>query len=200
MAETKSHSRRPQSKAFLRINLDNAYAQLGVSPLAPTADISTLINKQLAQARRNILAKATRAADDPDEREQLRLQKIDGQIGDAKRRKVYDEANPQNILLTVQPSASERAWARYSKAGLMTEWLREEYDSAAGARAEPPFLPTPNCLRLWAPAGIDDRILDFLADFTVAAPAGDAPLPPGATAGVKSRLTIQDLEQVLEKE
>jgi len=200
MAGTRPHSRRPQSKRFLHISLDNAYAQLGVSPLAPTADISTLINKQLAQARRNVLAKANRAAGDPDEKEQLRLQRIDSQIGDAKRRKAYDEANPQNILLTVQPSASERAWTRSSKAGFISEWLREEYDRAVEPGTQPPFLPTTNCFRLWAPAGVDEHTLKFLAHFMLAAPAEDRSSLTDASTGSTNRLTLHDLEQALKEE
>ena len=199
MAPAKSNSRRPQSKAFLRISLDNAYAQLGVSPLAPTAEISALINKQLAQARRRILAKATRLPDDPDEREQLRLQKIDGQIGDAKRRKVYDEANPQNVLLTVQPSALERAWARHSKAGQISEWLREEFHRSS-PQTQAVFLPSPNCQRLWTPSGIDENILLFLADCIAAAPAPDASAEATIAADPEGPLTIHDLEQILAKE
>jgi hypothetical protein len=188
-------SSRPKSKSFLRLSLDNAYAQLGVSPLASTAEISARINTQLAQARRRILAKASHSSDDPDEKELLRLQKIDRQIGDAKRRKTYDEKFPQNILLTVQPSASEQAWTRHREAGLISEWIYEGLGEAG-------FLPTPRCLRLWAPAGLEQAMLDFLAQFQRTAGASEhSSMGDAKTQETEpGQLTIHDLETMLNEE
>lgn len=182
---------RPRAKAFLRISLENAYAQLGVSPLASTEEISNRISALLAEARRKVRAKASKSPDDPDEKEILRLQKIDEAIGDPKKRKLYDEKYPQNILLTVQPSAAEHVWLRHRKAGLISEWVYDMLGEAA-------FCPTPSCLRLWAPSGVDQLLLDFLAEHLRAemasgnASAGTRPVEESAMA----HLSVDDLERL----
>jgi hypothetical protein len=198
---------RPSAKSFLEISGENPYAQLGVSPLAPTGEISTRINTLLAQARRKVLAKAAKSLDDPDEKELLRLQKIDQEIGEAKRRRTYDERNPQNILLTVQPSASEQAWLRFRRAGLISEWVHQTLSGdCGGGYGEMAFLPTANCARLWAPSGLDEAVLTFLAEFEQAESATQSPVE--AIAGTETtaadavgrQLTVSDLETMIGKE
>lgn len=181
---------RPRSKAFLRISLENAYAELGVSPLASTDEIASRISALLAEARRKIRAKAAKLANDPDEEEILRLQKIDEQIGDPKRRKMYDEKYPQNILLTVQPSATEQAWLRHRKAGLISDWVYELLGETA-------FAPTPRCLRLWAPSGIDRPILDLLAEHSPTETASQTPtVPLPSEEPAVAHLDVDDLERL----
>lgn len=149
---------RPRSKAFLRINLDNAYARLGVSPLASSDKISSRIAELRGKAIKRAKAKAARSAGEEEE-EIYRLDHIHNEIGTPKARKKYDEDHPQNILLTVQPSAAEQSWLRYRKAGLMSEWLADELGQDA-------FLPSLRCLQLWSPGGLDEKLLLFLSQFT----------------------------------
>ena len=182
--------RRPRSKAFLRISLENAYAELGVSPLASTEEIANRISGLLAEARRKVRAKASKSVNDPDEKEILRLQKIDEEIGDPKRRKIYDEKYPQNILLTVQPSDAEQAWLRHRKAGLISEWVYETLGETA-------FAPTANCLRLWAPSGVEQPILDFLAEHsTTNTTSPKQGVPPPADELTIGHLNVRDLERL----
>lgn len=206
-AKTLQAVTRPDAKTFLEISGENPYAQLRVSPLAPTAEISARINTLLAQARRKVLAKASKTVDDPDEQELLRLQRIDQEIGDAKRRKTYDERNPQNILLTVQPSASEQAWLRFRRAGLISEWVHQTLSGdSAGADGEMALLPTPNCARLWAPSGLDEAVLTFLAEFeraestTQSAEEAIAGAETTAADPVGRQLRVSDLDTMIEKE
>jgi hypothetical protein len=181
---------RPRSKAFLRISLENAYEDLGVSPLTSNDEIAARIGALLAEAKRKVRAKATKSVDDPDEREILRLQKIDEEIGDPKRRKIYDEKYPQNILLTVQPSLAEQAWLRHRKAGLVSEWVYEMLGEAA-------FAPTPHCLSLWAPSGVERPILDFLAEHSPTDMAPQAPAVPLPIEQQTARnLDVEDLDRL----
>lgn len=149
---------RPRSKSFLRISLENPYAQLKVSPNAPTNEIANRISALTTEAKRRVRAKVSKSDVDPDEREILRLQKIDEQIGDPSRRKLYDEKHPQNIMLTVQPIVTEQSWTGHRKAGLISEWLHDELGETA-------FLPTPSCERLWVPAGMEPETLEFLTQY-----------------------------------
>lgn len=156
---TKPYSKsRPRSKAFLRIDLNNAYARLGVSPLAPPEEIASRLADLRGKAIRKLKAKATRSIGEDDEAV-YRLDLIDEEIGKPKARKKYDENHPQNILLTVQPSPAERAWLGYRKAGLISEWLLDDLGQDA-------FLPCLRCLQLWSPNGLDNHLLLFLAQFT----------------------------------
>ncbi len=185
-------SARPRSKAFLKIDLQNAYAQLGVSPLASPDEITDRINNLLGQARKRVRSKAAKDANDPDEAEILRLQKIDHEIGDAKRRIAYDERHPQNVLLTVQPGGTEQARLRYRRAGLISEWI---YDLVG----ESTVTPTPRCLCYWAPKGIEPALLDFLTKYA------EAPSEPGSAAsppaeGAEPQLSIADLERFQERD
>jgi hypothetical protein len=163
----KAHSgKRPRSKLFLSLDLKNAYARLGVSPLASDKEISDRIGKLRAAAVKRLKAKGNAAIDDPDRQEAFRLDKIEEEIGDPRKRKIYDERYPQNILLTVQPSPSEQAWARHRKAGLISKWVQNELGEDA-------LCPTPSCLRLWAPSGLDAELISFLGEYS----AGDTPQP-----------------------
>jgi hypothetical protein len=163
----KAHAgKRPRSKLFLSLDLKNAYARLGVSPLASDKEISDRIGKLRAAAVKRLKAKGNAAIDDPDQQEAFRLDKIEEEIGDPRKRKVYDEKHPQNILLTVQPSPTEQAWARHRKAGLISNWVQSELGEDA-------LCPTPSCLRLWAPSGLESDLISFLGAYS----ASDSPRP-----------------------
>ena len=87
---------------MVRIDLENAYARLGVSPLMPTDEIKEIINR-----RRKDLMRLRRTRGEQrfgeEEAEMTRLQAIEDEIGTPKARGRYDRLNPQNALLTIQP-------------------------------------------------------------------------------------------------
>jgi hypothetical protein len=182
----------PRSKTMLGFSRENAYAQLGVSPLVPSEEISARISTLLAEARRRVRAKASKSANDTDEQEILRLQKIDEEIGDPKRRKAYDEKYPQNLLLTVQPSPAEEVWRRHRRAGLISRWVYESVGEAS-------FVPTPTCARLWAPSGVDRAILDFLAGFQHSGSTSGSDILPLAEPSVRP-LSPDELERILKED
>jgi hypothetical protein len=157
MAEPKgaktNTKKRPRSKRFLSMSQDNAYARLGVSPLASTDEIATLISKRRGEAMKRAKAQAQRGGEAQEEI--LFLDRIHEEIGKPAARKNYDEKHPQNVLLTVQPSQAEQAWLPHRRAGLISEWLREEL-------GEGEFVPSPNCLTLWAPGGLDEQLAAIL--------------------------------------
>src|SRR5262245_39778712 len=150
--------KRPRSNLFLNLDLKNAYARLGVSPLASDKEISDRIGNLRSAAVKRLKAKGNTAVDDPDQQEVLHLNKIEEEIGDPGKRRVYDERHPQNILLTVQTSPVERAWVRHRKAGLISNWVQGELGEAV-------LCPTPSSPRLWALSGLEAEVLEFLSAF-----------------------------------
>jgi hypothetical protein len=175
---------RPKSKSFLKLDLDNAYVRLGVSPLASTEEIASRIADLRGKALKRARAKSRRDFSDADEEEVRRLDKIDEEIGDEKKRKEYDRKYPQNQLLTVQPSAAEQAWLRHRKAGLISAWLVQELDGAA-------LVPSVICQRLWAPAGLEPELLALLERFKLQPGASPATVEP------TSPVLPQDLEKII---
>ena len=159
---------RPRAKSLLTLSLDNPYAKLGVSPLVPTSEIVDIIDRRRSKSNKRIKAKAARAPDDPDELMMLELDAIAELIGDDRRRSKYDERHPQNILLTVQQSAFERTWGRHGRAGLVSDWLYEFVGDEA-------LLPTPRCLKLWAPSGIEPAVQKLLSEFGLLQPERETP-------------------------
>ncbi|HXU32561.1 MAG TPA: hypothetical protein VN851_18495 [Thermoanaerobaculia bacterium] len=149
---------RPRAKVFLRIDLENAYARLGVSPLASAEEIAARITELRGKAMKVARAKAQRTFGDVEE-EIHRLDQIHDDIGDENKRRIYDEQHPQNILLTVQPSLAEQVWQRHRKAASISEWLCENLSEDA-------FLPSLRCLRLWNPNGLAGELLSVLSSFT----------------------------------
>jgi hypothetical protein len=147
---------RPRPKGFLRLDLDNAYARLGVSPLASTEEIADRISELRGKANKTAKAAVDPATKAAAEDEILRLDNISDEIGSPRQRERYDENFPQNILLTVQSSSSEQMWLRHRRAGLISEWLRQGLEPDA-------FLPAVDCLALWAPAGLSPHFLALLA-------------------------------------
>jgi len=180
---------RPRSRAFLRLDIDNAYERLGISPLAPTEEISSRIAELRGEAARRVKQKLQRGLDDADEAEIHRLDQIHEEIGDDRRRRVYDEQNPQNVLLTVQPGPSEQLRLRHRRAALVTEWLHGELYADA-------FLPTPRSLRLWAPAGVPADLLRALAPFARDARASAAEEPTLPADDPPAPASIIDLDRL----
>lgn len=173
---------RPQSKLFLTLNLDNPYAKLGVSPTAPTPEIADLIDQKRGEANRRLKGKPSHKPDDPDALLIIELDAIAAQIGDDRARSRYDELYPQNLLLTIQQSATERASRTHARAGLISSWLCEFADEDA-------MLPTPRCFKLWSPAPLDPGIRARLDAF--AAPSEDA---TAADHGEQRPLSLHDLD------
>jgi hypothetical protein len=155
-------SSRPRPKARLVIDPNNAYARLGVSPLLGTEEIRAFISNlrgKVVGARRGVAAQGFGAA----EAEMTRLQEIEAEIGTPRARLAYDQAHPQNELLTVQPSAEDRRFEPRERAGLVSAWLVEEL------RTEGAF-PSPECRALWSLSGVDAGLEEILARFARAAP------------------------------
>jgi hypothetical protein len=160
MAESKINKsvskRRPYSKDFLTIDLNNAYARLGISPLESTDKIKSLIDDLRGKAMKKAKASAGRS---PEDEEHIhRLDNINREIGTPEGRKRYDERNPQNNMLTLQPSPTEQFWSRHRLDGLISEWLLEELGQDV-------VIPSFHCLKFWSPQKIEDDLLAFLTKF-----------------------------------
>jgi hypothetical protein len=142
---------------MVRLDLENAYARLGVSPLMPTEEIKEVINRKRKEVMRK---RRTRGEQQfgAEEAEMTRLQAIEDEIGSPKARARYDRLNPQNALLTIQPSPGDVGLDPRFRAALATAWLVEEL-----GRESP--LPSPESLALWAPRGLDPDLVAFLARF-----------------------------------
>jgi hypothetical protein len=161
---------RPRAKTLVQLDLYNAYARLGVSPLLSTEEIKAAVlrlRKDLMRRRR------TRSQQEfgKEEAEITELQAIEDEIGTPKARARYDQANPQNELLTVQPSPSDRYLDPKRRSWLVTSWLVEELGREA-------LLPSPESLALWAVGGLSPELTAFLTEFADDARAGAAETAP----------------------
>jgi|GEM_PF-3173901 len=152
-----ARSSRPQPNSRVLIDPNNAYDRLGVSPLDDTEEIGTIIRQ-----RRNEIKTRRGARGDQrfgkEEEELTELQRIEDEIGVPKKRLAYDLANPQNELLTVQPSPDDQYLAPKRRAALVSAWLVEELGDSV-------LLPSADCLGLWAPGGVDAELLQALKPF-----------------------------------
>ena len=148
---------RPRAKTMVRLDLHNAYARLGVSPLMPTEEIKEVINRRRKEVMRR---RRTRGEQRFGEEggEMTRLQAIENEIGTPKARARYDRLNPQNALLTIQPSPGDVGLDPKHRAGLATAWLVE----ALGRDAA---LPSPESLASSAARGLGPDLVAFLASF-----------------------------------
>src|ERR1700693_5411185 len=179
---------RTRSKTFLRLDRKNAYAEIGISPLASTEEIEKRIGDLRGKAMKRVRSQASGSAEDECEIE--RLDRVHEQIGDPRKRKSYDERYPQNILLTVQPSATEQVWLRHRRAGLISEWIY-------GVLGETAFVPTPACVRLWAPSGLDQAMIEFLEQYVDSGPVAATPdIPPEPLAEAP---TMSDLDRFIKE-
>lgn len=137
---------RPFPRARLVIDPNNAYARLGVSPLASTDEIKSFINDRRSQALARRRSQGREAFGEEDA-EITRLQEIEEEIGTARARTAYDQEYPQNELLTVQPSPRDRWLEPRRRAQLAAAWLREELGDQA-------LLISPDSPELWLPRGL----------------------------------------------
>jgi hypothetical protein len=158
MADTDG-GERPRSKTMVRLDLYNAYARLGVSPLMPTDGIKEVINHKRREVMRQRRSRGEQQFGE-EEAEMTRLQAIEDEIGSPKARAQYDRLNPQNALLTIQPSPGDIWLDPKHRASLATAWLVEELGREAP-------LPSPESLSLWASKGLDPDLVDFLTAFVM---------------------------------
>ena len=149
----------PRPKVMASLDLYNAYARLGVSPLMSTEEIKSAALRK----RKDVLAKrkqklVVQQQFGEEEDEITELQSLEAMIGSPKARAHYDQTNPQNALLTVQPSPHDRLFDPRHRASLITAWLVEELGRDA-------LLSSPDCLAFWAPGGLDPATEAFLSEF-----------------------------------
>jgi hypothetical protein len=163
---------RPRARAMVRLDLSNAYARLGVSPLMSTEEIKAVVDRKRKELMRQRRDRAQQEFG-KEEAEITELQAIEAEIGSPRARTRYDQANPQNELLTVQPSPHDRWLDPAHRANLISAWLMEELGRDA-------ILPSPESLCFWAPKGIDPELADLLARFGLAdnAPSNPVPIAP----------------------
>ena len=116
------------------------------------------------------------------------MQALENEIGTPKTRAKYDQANPQNELLTIQPCPHDRWLDPRHRASLISAWLVEEL----GRDVQ---LPSPESLKLWAPRGLDPELAAFLASLS------DVPAPASAVEAEQkqesSLPTIADIERLV---
>ena len=130
---------------MVRLDLDNAYARLGVSPLLPTDEIKEVINRK----RKDVMRKRRTRGDQQFGEEEAEMTRLAGDRGRdrlAQGPAQYDRLNPQNALLTVQPARATSG----STPSTVPAWSRPGWSRSSAARAS---LPSPESLALWAPAG-----------------------------------------------
>lgn len=154
-------SQRPRPKTRLAIDPDNAYAKLGVSPLASIDEIKKLLSDKRGKAMAARRAKG-QAASGEEETEIIELQAIEKEIGSPAARAAHDREHPQNALLTVQPAPRDRAFDPPRVASLVTSWLVEELGPEA-------LLLHPDAYWLWLPGGLDPELSAQLQPFAAAA-------------------------------
>lgn len=155
-------SPRPRPKTRLAIDPDNAYARLGVSPLASIDEIKKLLSDKRGKAMAARRAKG-QAAVGEEETEIIELQAIEKEIGSPAARATHDREHPQNALLTVQPAPRDKAFDPQRVASLVTSWLVEELGPEA-------LLLHPDAYWLWIPGGLDPDLAAQLQPFAGAAP------------------------------
>ncbi len=156
-----SSPQRPRPKTRLAIDPDNAYAKLGVSPLASIDEIKKLLSDKRGKAMAARRAKG-QAALGEEETEIIELQAIEKEIGSPAARAAHDREHPQNALLTVQPAPRDKAFEPHKVASLVTSWLAEELGSEA-------MLLHPDAYWLWIPGGLDPDLATQLQPFAAAA-------------------------------
>ena len=148
---------RPRAKTMVGLDLHNAYARLGVSPLLSTDEIKEVINRKRKEVMRRRRGRADQQFGEEDA-EMTRLQGIEDEIGTPKARAQYDRRNPQNALLTIQPAPGDASLDPRYRSGLATAWLVEELGRES-------LLPSADALAFWAPHGLDPEVVAFLASF-----------------------------------
>jgi len=150
-------AKRPRPRARIVVDPNNAYARLGVSPLASTDDIKAHI---LALRSKAQASKRSRGDQDfgAAEAEMTRLQEIEALIGAPRSRARYDAEHPENELLTVQPAPADRFSGLRERANLAGAWLVEELGREAA-------FPSADSEAMWAP-NLDAELAAVLARHT----------------------------------
>jgi hypothetical protein len=148
---------RPRAKTMVGLDVYNAYARLGVSPLLSTDEIKEIINRKRKELMRRRRTRADQQFGEEDA-EMTSLQAIEDEIGTPKARARYDRVNPQNLLLTVQAAPGDAGLDPGYRSGLVTAWLVEELGRESR-------IPSAEDLSLWAPHGLDPEIIEYLAGF-----------------------------------
>lgn len=149
-----SEPKRPRPETGLVIDPDNAYARLGVSPLADTEAIRELLREKRKAAMEARRGRGTQSFGE-EEAEMTRLQAIEAEIGTPRARARYDQLHPQNALLTVQPLDEDRRLDERFALGIATAWLREQLGPEG-------FLPSPTTQSLWALDETDEELVALL--------------------------------------
>jgi hypothetical protein len=157
--DTKNSSKRPKPRSFVQYDPNNYYAILGISPLTNTREIKAIITRKQMDINRQLRQCAH--VQEKSKKEKLikdfdNLQKISEAFDSERKREEYDRLNPQNALLTVQPSDNHDWLDRSSRLNFVSAWLVEELGSEK-------FLPTPGSFHLWCPGGLDTELIDFLS-------------------------------------
>ena len=125
---------RPRARTLVRLDPSNAYALLGISPLASTKEIKSLLTRARSKVNRRRRTRRERVFGE-EEAEMTRLSEIEAMIANDKARARYDAQHPQNILLTVQPGPADRWLDRQHRAAVVSAWITEEL-------APPPSSPS----------------------------------------------------------
>jgi len=170
---------RPRPRALVRIDPENPYARIGVSPAASNEEIKQLLDLK----RRDAVARARDTGDTRGE-EAMRLQELTEIIGKPERRTAYDRLHPWNELLTVQMPPSSRALESPYRAALVTAALVEELGPE-------PLLPSAQSLALWAPAGLPEELRALLA-----VPGGNGDAARSADATPSAATTMLSPEEL----
>jgi hypothetical protein len=165
---------RPRAKTMVGLDLHNAYARLGVSPLLATDEIKELINRKRKEVMRRRRTRVEQQFGE-EEAEMTRLQAIEDEIGTPKSRARYDQLNPQNAILTIQPAPRDGTFDSKHRACLATAWLIEELGHATS-------LPSPESLSLWASQGLGPDLTAYLSAFAPGHDQGASTREGGETA------------------
>jgi hypothetical protein len=171
---TASHHGRPRPRARLVVDPDNAYARLGVSPLASTDEIKALCNRKRTEAAGRGRGRVAGVFGDADA-EMATIQQIEAEIGSPRARTAYDRDHPQNELLTVQPGPRDRALEPARATAVLTAWVEEALGSEG-------MLPSPSDLALWAPGGVSAELAAALEPYEAEQPRQAPAEEPGAPA------------------
>lgn len=152
--------KRPRAHSFVSLDLENLYEELELSPQATLQEIKAVINerrKASIRKKKELQMQSGRSRQEfgEAEAELAKLVKIEKTLGTAKARAAYDAKNPQNELLTVQPSPRDRWLDPRYRADLATAWLLEELGIEAS-------IPSPSNSEFWIPDGQVAELAKFI--------------------------------------
>lgn len=152
---------RPRPRALVRIDPENPYARIGVTPTASLDEIKKVLDEKRGEA----VARARQSGDTKGV-EMMRLQELATVIGNPTRREAYDRMHPWNELLTVQLPPAARALETPYRAALVTAALIEDLGPE-------PLLPSAHSLALWAPTGCSEELLRVVMEHRTDETAAD---------------------------